>query len=45
MPLAQIFELQGEAYYRQLEREALSRFLATATRAVITGGKTLSRYA
>jgi XRE family aerobic/anaerobic benzoate catabolism transcriptional regulator len=39
MPLAQIFELQGEAYYRQLEREALVRFLDGGEHAVlVTGG-------
>jgi len=39
LPLEQIFELQGEAYYRRLEREALVRFLATTHAAVLaTGG-------
>jgi XRE family transcriptional regulator, aerobic/anaerobic benzoate catabolism transcriptional regulator len=28
LPLAQIFELHGEAYYRRLERELLDRFLS-----------------
>jgi XRE family aerobic/anaerobic benzoate catabolism transcriptional regulator len=39
LPLAQIFELQGEAFYRRLERETLARFLATTPAAVLaTGG-------
>jgi XRE family aerobic/anaerobic benzoate catabolism transcriptional regulator len=37
--LAEIFELHGEATYRELERDALERVLAAAPRAVIaTGG-------
>jgi XRE family aerobic/anaerobic benzoate catabolism transcriptional regulator len=37
--LQQIFDLQGEAYYRRLERETLARFLATTPAAVLaTGG-------
>jgi XRE family transcriptional regulator, aerobic/anaerobic benzoate catabolism transcriptional regulator len=43
LPLAQIFELHGEAAYRQLEREALERVLAAAPRAVLaTGGGLVS---
>lgn len=39
MPLGQIFELQGESYYRRLEREALARFLTAGERGVlVTGG-------
>jgi XRE family aerobic/anaerobic benzoate catabolism transcriptional regulator len=39
LPLDQIWELHGEAYYRQLERESLARVLATHPRAVLaTGG-------
>jgi XRE family aerobic/anaerobic benzoate catabolism transcriptional regulator len=39
MPLAQIFELQGEPSYRRLENEALTRLLSRGDRAVIaTGG-------
>jgi len=39
LSLGQIFELQGEPYYRHLERELLSRVLAKRTRAVLaTGG-------
>ena len=39
MPLGQIFELQGESYYRRLEREALARFLGEGKPAVlVTGG-------
>jgi XRE family aerobic/anaerobic benzoate catabolism transcriptional regulator len=38
LALGQIFELQGESYYRQLERDALSRFLATGTRAILAAG-------
>lgn len=37
--LAQIFELHGDAYYRQIEREVLQRVVAEHRRAVIaTGG-------
>jgi XRE family aerobic/anaerobic benzoate catabolism transcriptional regulator len=43
LTLAQIFELHGEATYRQLEREALERVLAAAPRAVLaTGGGLVS---
>jgi XRE family aerobic/anaerobic benzoate catabolism transcriptional regulator len=39
LPLAQIFELHGEAYYRRVEREVLTRLLATTGPSVIaTGG-------
>jgi XRE family transcriptional regulator, aerobic/anaerobic benzoate catabolism transcriptional regulator len=39
LTLGQIFELQGEPYYRHLERETLSRVLARKTEAVLaTGG-------
>lgn len=39
LTLGQIFELQGEPYYRHLEREMLSRVLSRRTRAVLaTGG-------
>ncbi len=39
LPLGQIFELHGEAYYRRLERETLRRVLAETPAAVIaTGG-------
>jgi XRE family aerobic/anaerobic benzoate catabolism transcriptional regulator len=38
MSLGQIFELQGEPYYRQLEREALTRFLAGGEPAVLAVG-------
>lgn len=39
MPLAQIFELQGNTYYRQLERECLARFFAEEKPAILaTGG-------
>jgi XRE family aerobic/anaerobic benzoate catabolism transcriptional regulator len=39
LPLAQIFELHGEAYYRRVEREVLTRLLATPAASVIaTGG-------
>jgi len=39
LPLAQIFELQGEAYYRRLERDTLEAFLAKHPAAVLaTGG-------
>ncbi len=39
MELAQLFELQGPTRYRQLEREALRRFLATTQAGVLaTGG-------
>jgi len=39
LPLAAIFQLHGEAYYRRLAREALTRFLAETDAAVLaTGG-------
>lgn len=39
LSLAEIWELHGEAYYRNLEREALTAILAGAPRAVLaTGG-------
>ncbi len=39
LPLDQIFEIHGEAYYRRLEREVLLRVLESGKRAVIaTGG-------
>jgi XRE family aerobic/anaerobic benzoate catabolism transcriptional regulator len=39
LPLAQIFELQGEAYYRRLERVTLEQFLEEHPAAVLaTGG-------
>jgi XRE family transcriptional regulator, aerobic/anaerobic benzoate catabolism transcriptional regulator len=39
LTLGQIFELQGEPYYRHLERETLSRVLAKRGKAVLaTGG-------
>jgi XRE family aerobic/anaerobic benzoate catabolism transcriptional regulator len=39
MPLEQIFDLQGNTYYRQLERECLARFLSEGKPAVLaTGG-------
>src|SRR5437588_4816653 len=39
LPLAAIFQLHGEAYYRRLAREVLTRFLAETDAAVVaTGG-------
>ena len=39
LPLDQIFEIHGEAYYRRLEREVLTRVLSSGKRTVIaTGG-------
>jgi len=39
MSLAQIFDLQGEAYFRQIEQESLMRVLSTGAPAVLaTGG-------
>jgi XRE family aerobic/anaerobic benzoate catabolism transcriptional regulator len=39
LPLAAIFQLHGEAYYRRLAREVLTRFLAETDGAVLaTGG-------
>ena len=41
--LGQIFELHGEAYYRRVEREVLSRLLATGRPMVLaTGGSIVS---
>lgn len=43
MSLATVFELQGEAFYRRLERDALRRLLASGRRVVIaTGGSIVS---
>jgi XRE family transcriptional regulator, aerobic/anaerobic benzoate catabolism transcriptional regulator len=41
LPLAQLFELHGEAYYRRLERETLRRLLAEPGPAVIATGGSL----
>jgi XRE family transcriptional regulator, aerobic/anaerobic benzoate catabolism transcriptional regulator len=38
LPLAQIFEMHGERYFRRLEREMLSRFAAGAGPAVLAAG-------
>lgn len=40
LPLSQIFEIHGEAYYRRLEREVLVHLLETATSGLVlaTGG-------
>jgi len=39
LSLSEIWDLHGEAYYREVEREALARLLATTPRAVLaTGG-------
>ena len=39
LPIGQIFELHGEAYFRRLEREALRQFVATVRAGVLaTGG-------
>jgi len=39
LPLGEVFALHGEAYYRRVEREVLTRVLADATPAVLaTGG-------
>jgi XRE family aerobic/anaerobic benzoate catabolism transcriptional regulator len=38
LPLAQIFELHGEAYYRRLERETLAKVLAELPACVIAAG-------
>ncbi len=39
LPLSAIFQLHGEAYYRRLAREVLTRFLAETDEAVVaTGG-------
>jgi hypothetical protein len=44
LTLPQIFELQGEAYYRRLERQALARFLSdTPTAVLATGWRTGDR--
>jgi XRE family aerobic/anaerobic benzoate catabolism transcriptional regulator len=41
LPLAQIFELHGEAYYRRLERETLRRVLADEPAFVLATGGSL----
>src|SRR5690349_12924063 len=39
LPLSEVFALHGEAYYRRIEREVLTRILATASPMVLaTGG-------
>ncbi|MFQ5599666.1 MAG: helix-turn-helix transcriptional regulator [Candidatus Krumholzibacteriia bacterium] len=39
LPLEQVFELQGQACYRRLERETLAQFLASTPKGVLaTGG-------
>jgi XRE family aerobic/anaerobic benzoate catabolism transcriptional regulator len=38
MPLGQIFELQGESFYRKLEREVVARFLDRREPAVAAAG-------
>ncbi len=39
LPLSEVFALHGEAYYRRIEREVLTRILATPTPMVLaTGG-------
>jgi XRE family transcriptional regulator, aerobic/anaerobic benzoate catabolism transcriptional regulator len=38
MALGSVFELQGEAFYRRLERDTLRRYLAEASGAVIAAG-------
>ena len=39
LPLAQLFEIHGERYYRRLEREVLARLLESGSPAIIaTGG-------
>jgi len=38
LPLAQIFEMHGERYFRRLEREVLSRFASGAGPAVLAAG-------
>jgi XRE family aerobic/anaerobic benzoate catabolism transcriptional regulator len=38
MALGAVFELQGEAFYRRLERETLRRFLADTDGAVVAAG-------
>ncbi len=43
MTLSEVFELQGESFYRRLERDTLRRYLASAGQAVIaTGGSIVS---
>jgi XRE family transcriptional regulator, aerobic/anaerobic benzoate catabolism transcriptional regulator len=43
LPLAAIFQMHGEAYYRRLAREVLTRFLAETGAAVLaTGGGTVT---
>jgi XRE family aerobic/anaerobic benzoate catabolism transcriptional regulator len=41
LSLAEIFELHGESYYRRLEREALTRLLASEQDAVLATGGSL----
>lgn len=38
LPLSQIFEIHGEAYYRRLEREVLGRVLSAGRRVVMAVG-------
>ena len=38
LSLSEIWDLHGEAYYREVEREALARLLATTPRAVLAAG-------
>ena len=38
LPLAQLFEIHGERYFRRLEREVLARFIASGGPAVIAAG-------
>ncbi|MEZ4374817.1 MAG: shikimate kinase [Polyangiaceae bacterium] len=43
MTLGEVFELQGEAFYRRLERETLRKFLRTLSGGVLaTGGSIVS---
>jgi XRE family aerobic/anaerobic benzoate catabolism transcriptional regulator len=41
MSLAEIFVLHGEGYYRRLEREVLTRFLASSSPAILATGGSL----
>src|SRR5262249_49923117 len=41
LPLGQIFELHGEAYYRRLERETLARIIKEAAKVVLAAGGAL----
>lgn len=41
LSLAEIFALHGESYYRRLEREVLTRWLATGSEAVLATGGSL----